>query len=237
MPSEPSGKQVYDHVNNVTHTWDAAGKLQGSDSGDTTGKNLNTLLGQLTPNGERVGDTDWHQLFKELGTDAATQLPLMAIPGGGVARTFGRAAASLLSGLTADRVMSGDTKSFGNSLGDAGLNTAVSMGLPGLLENSIHYSPPEIQGTGTKAVALKVLNAINPGNWSAPTRMMVRPGATQAVPANMGNIVKDWITSKGVPGRLTSAGIPATTLDKVLKNLFGFGMNAAIDSTGNKPVE
>lgn len=195
---------------------------------------FNTPFGKLNGDGKVVGGTDWGQYGKDIATDAATQLPLALMPEAGIAK---RAISSLLSGFTADQVLNRD-KPMLNSALDSGLNTATSMAIPGLLENSIQYKNPKVNGSGYAAPFLKALNLMDPSNWNMAPRMMTRPGATQAVPANLGNIVKDFLTktaSVPKPIKLGAAGITADDLNKLLKNGAGMGLNTLFDSTANRP--
>lgn len=195
---------------------------------------FNTPFGKLSGDGNVVGGTDWGQYGKDLGVDAATQLPLALMPEAGIAK---RAISSLLSGFGADQLLNRD-KPVLNSAMDAGFNTLGSMLIPGMVENKISYQDPKTFGTGSGLKFLKGLNLVNPSNWSMEPRMMTRPGATQAVPANLGNIVKDFLTkTNGIPApvKLGAAGITADDLNKLLKNGAGMGLNTLFDSTLNRP--
>lgn len=197
---------------------------------------FNTPFGKLSGDGKMVGGTDWGQYGKDLATDAATQLPLALMPEAGIAK---RAIVSLLSGFGVDQMVNRDKPMLDSAI-DAGTNTATSMAIPGMLENSINYKDPKTFGTGAGLKFLKGLNLVNPNNWSMEPRMMTRPGASQAVPANLGNIVKDFLTKNpAMPKqvKLGAAGITADDLNKLLKNGAGMGLNTLFDSTVNRPQQ
>lgn len=77
---------------------------------------------------------------KDLLTDVASQVPLMLIPGGGMARTAIRAGSSLVAGAIADRMMNPD-KSAGATAGDTFLNTLLGMLPAHLMENKFGIKP------------------------------------------------------------------------------------------------
>lgn len=194
----------------------------------------NTPFGKLKGDGSRIGDTDWGQYGKDTATNVASQLPLALMPEASIPM---RAISSLLSGFGADQLLN-KNKSALDSAMDSGANTTASMLIPGLLENKIGYKNPKVTGTGVAAPFLKALNLMDPSNWNMDPRMMTRPGATQAVPQNLGNIVKDFLTkSSGMPKQLKlgAAGISADDLNKLLKNGAGLGLNQLFDTTLNRP--
>jgi hypothetical protein len=195
------------------------------------------ILPEVKPLGGAIDKT---RLLKDFGVNVASQIPLAALPEGKIGMTALRALSSVASGYGADRILNGGDKSQGESLGDAALNTGLSMAIPGLMENKISYGGKSALGTGTKAIALKVMSALNPLNYTAEPRMMMRPGASVPVPQNFGNIVKDLLTKhSSVPMavRNGAAGIPANQFELALKNLFGLSLNTGVDSTINKPTE
>lgn len=186
------------------------------------------------------GKLDKGQMVKDLAVDAASQIPLMAIPEAGMGRAALRAGTSLASGLGLDQLLN-PSKTLGDSTMDAGTNTALSMLIPGLLENKIVHNPSPVTGTGVSAPVLKLLSTINPANWSVTPKMMTRPGASQAVPANLGNTILDLLTSKNSPlprsVKLGAAGLGPNTINQMIKNALGFGVNAGLDTTINAPTQ
>src|SRR5712671_4416336 len=92
-------------INGKTYIYDDNGKLFQTVEGDQTrspeffaptGPRLKVSPGSSAASNNLTGD---------LITDAATQIPLMAIPGSGAGPALARGAASLLSGLFTDRMI------------------------------------------------------------------------------------------------------------------------------------
>ena len=216
---------------------------------------IRTLTGKKDINDTSTSPaTDWPTFLKSLVTDAASQAPLALIPEGNAGKTALRGAASILAGTGADQLFN-PQRPLADSGIDAITNTGVGMAIPHLLANEFRYNPTPIQGTGVSAKALKILSLIDPTNWSSSPRTETVPTnriLTRSTPRVVdGKITKQVIRTaiKGTNNIPSNIGTDLSNklfvmsngkvnLDpKTILNLFGFGANAALDSTVNRPTK
>ncbi len=219
----------------ATGDWESGPLVPGAPPGiglpgkATVQDTIRQLTGSKSTNDLTKGQpTNWSDFLKSLAVDAASQAPLAAITPGGTGKTLVRGAASLLAGTGADQLFT-PSKPLADSLLDAGTNTAVGMAIPHALSSETHYSPPTIQGTGVSAPVLKLLNLINPSNWGSTPRTVMRGtvNGMKPVPRNIGDVISEHLFTK-------SNGKVDISPNAIL-NMFGFGTNAALDSTVNRP--
>lgn len=200
---------------------------------DTIGGLTQTMQDQISKLPRKpTGELDIGKFLRDTGVNLATQAPLMLAPEASIPA---RAAMSIAAGTGADKLLNGEDW-LPSLLRGAG-NTAVSMAIPGIAENKLSYNPAPIQGTGVSALPLKLMNLLNPSSWATAPRMMVRPGASQAVPANMGNVVKDQLLKiPGIPRsvKLGVASIPADILEGILKNSTGLSINEVTAASSDR---
>lgn len=231
---------VRDPVTGEVHVWDSSGAFQGTHSLESLGmpkgqKNYSdqeiqdALLGMSTGIANTLGvpksvtepikkgsHFDVGQILKDLAVDAASQAPLVAMPGGSIIKNLLRGGVSLGTGAAADQLLN-PQREVGSSVLQGGANTAVGMLVPGVHENTVDINP-SLRLSGNPL--FRLFAAINPGNIQVSPRMVTK------------NLVgRNRRTGQLTPARPTQVPIKLTDLQKFLE---GFGSNALFDTTLNR---